>query len=164
MFLFSRMEEKERQEIIRKVEEILTPLLTYEGLSLVDIEYQRERVGWVLRVYIDKEEGVTVNDCARISRELGQILDVEDFIPYSYHLEVSSPGIRRPLRRQEDFQRFAGERVKIKTSEVIEGRKNFTGEILGCYGETVRIIAGGKVYDIPLSSIAKAHLEPEIKF
>lgn len=154
---------EERERIIKRVEQLLSPLLEHEGLELVEVEFQRERTGWVLRVYIDREGGVTLQDCVRISRELGQILDVEDFIPYSYHLEVSSPGIDRPLRRQEDFERFKGRRAKIRLAEPLDGRRNFRGEILGCDGEGISLRAEGKVYRIPLCLVTKANLDPDIK-
>lgn len=153
----------EREEIIRKVEALVRPLLDYEGLSLVDIEFQRERVGWVLRVYIEREGGVTLKDCVQVSRELGQLLDVEDFIPYSYHLEVSSPGLERPLKRREDFERFIGSRARVRLSEPVEGRKNFRGEIMGCDEEGVSLRVEGKVYKIPFSSVAKANLDPDVE-
>ena len=153
----------EREEIIRKVEALVRPLLDYEGLSLVDIEFQRERVGWVLRVYIEREGGVTLKDCVQVSRELGQLLDVEDFIPYSYHLEVSSPGLDRPLKRREDFERFIGSRARVRLSEPVEGRKNFRGEIMGCDEEGVSLRVEGKVYKIPFSSVAKASLDPDVE-
>ncbi|HIE47973.1 TPA: ribosome maturation factor RimP [Candidatus Bipolaricaulota bacterium] len=153
----------QREEIIRKVEALVRPLLDYEGLSLVDIEFQRERVGWVLRIYIEKEAGVTLKDCVQVSRELGQLLDVEDFIPYSYHLEVSSPGLDRPLKRREDFERFIGSRIRVRLSEPVQGRKNFRGEIVGCDEEGVSLRVEDKVYKIPFSSVAKANLDPDVK-
>ncbi|RLA76782.1 MAG: ribosome maturation factor RimP [Deltaproteobacteria bacterium] len=153
----------EREEIIKKVQELLAPLLEYEGLELVEVEFQRERAGWVLRVYIDREGGVTLKDCVKVNRELGQLLDVEDFIPCSYNLEVSSPGIDRPLRKREDFERFKGHRARIRLSEPFEGRKNFRGEILGCDEEGVSLMVEGRVYRIPLPLVVKARLDPEIE-
>lgn len=153
----------EQKEIVERVEELLGPILEEEGLELVGVEFRRERSGWVLRVYIDKEGGVTLRDCVRVSRELGELLDVEDFIPYSYHLEVSSPGINRPLRKREDFERFRGEWAKVRVSEPIEGRRNFRGRIIGCEGEELLLSVEGKVLGISLSNIVKANLDPHIE-
>ncbi len=153
----------EQRDIVERVEGLLGPILEEEGLELVGVEFRRERSGWVLRVYIDKEGGVTLGDCVRVSRELGELLDVEDFIPYSYHLEVSSPGINRPLRKREDFERFRGEWAKVRVSEPIQGRRNFRGRIVGCEGEELLLSVEEKVLEIPLSNIVKANLDPHIE-
>lgn len=149
--------------IEQKVEGILGPLLEGEGLSLVDIEYTRERSGWVLRVLIDRKEGITLDDCARVSREFGQLLDVEDIIPTSYRLEVSSPGLDRPLKKEEDFVKYSGRRVRIKTKDQVSGRRNFKGALLDCTeGKIMVKVDGSEVFTIPLSSILKANLEVEV--
>lgn len=151
------------REIIRKVEELVRPLLEMEGLELVDVEFRRERPGWVLRLYIDRQGGVNLGDCVRVSRELGELLDVEDFIPCSYHLEVSSPGINRPLKKREDFEKFKGEWVKVKLSEPIEGRRNLRGRILGWEGDGFLVVVEDKVYHIPMRKVVKANLDPPIE-
>lgn len=152
------------KEIIKRVERIVEPILTEEGLELVDVEFRRERAGWVLRIYIDRRGGgVTLGDCVKVSRELGELLDVEDFIPYSYNLEVSSPGINRPLRKKEDFERFRGEWVKVKLMEPIRGRRNIRGRIWGMEGEDLLLIVDEQLWEIPHSLIAKANLDPEIE-
>jgi ribosome maturation factor RimP len=149
--------------ILLRVESILGPLLDAEGLSLVDIEYKREQGGWILRVFIDKEGNVTLDDCARVSREFGQLLDVEDIIPTSYHLEVSSPGLDRPLKKEADFVKYSGRRVRIKTKEPVSGRRNFKGALLGCTEGKVKVkVEGSEIFTIPLSSILKANLEIEL--
>jgi ribosome maturation factor RimP len=149
--------------ILLRVESILAPLLDAEGLSLVAVEYKRERGGWILRVFIDKEGEVTLDDCARVSREFGQLLDVEDIIPTSYHLEVSSPGLDRPLKKEADFLKYSGRRVRIKTTEPVSGRRNFKGALLGCTeGKVMVKVEGSEVFAIPLSSIRKANLEIEL--
>ncbi len=148
---------------MKKAEDVFLPLLKSEGISLVHIEYKLERGGWILRVYIDKEGGVTVEDCAHMSRELGQLLDVEDIIPTSYSLEVSSPGLDRPLKKEEDFIKYSGRRVRIKASDYVSGRRNFKGELLGLTdGEVMVKVEGGGVFAIPLSSILKANLETKM--
>jgi ribosome maturation factor RimP len=152
-----------RGVILLRVETILGPLLDAEGFSLVDVEYKRERGDWVLRVFIDKEGGVTLDDCARVSREFGQLLDVEDIIPTSYQLEVSSPGLDRPLKKEEDFVKYSGRKVRIKTKEQVSGRRNFKGALLGCTeGKVMVKVEGSGVFAIPLSAILKANLEIEL--
>jgi ribosome maturation factor RimP len=149
--------------ILRRVEGILGPLLESEGLSLVDVEYKGERGGWVLRVFIDREGEVTLDDCTQVSREFGQLLDVEDIIPTSYRLEVSSPGLDRPLKKEEDFVKYSGRRVRIKTRDQVSGRRNFKGDLLGCTeGKVMVKVEGSEVFAIPLSSIIKANLEIEL--
>ena len=153
----------DRGVMLLRVETILEPLLDAEGFSLVDVEYKRERGGWVLRVFIDKEGGVTLDDCARVSREFGQLLDVEDIIPTSYQLEVSSPGLDRPLKKEEDFVKYSGRKVRIKTKEQVSGRRNFKGALLGCSeGKVMVKVEGSGVFTIPFSAILKANLEIEL--
>ena len=153
----------DRGVMLLRVETILEPLLDAEGFSLVDVEYKRERGGWVLRVFIDKEGGVTLDDCARVSREFGQLLDVEDIIPTSYQLEVSSPGLDRPLKKEEDFVKYSGRKVRIKTKEQVSGRRNFKGALLGCTeGKVMVKVEGSGVFTIPFSAILKANLEIEL--
>jgi ribosome maturation factor RimP len=153
----------DRGVILLRVESILAHLLDAEGFSLVDVEYKRERGAWVLRVFIDKEGGVTLDDCARVSREFGQLLDVEDIIPTAYHLEVSSPGLDRPLKKEDDFVKYSGRKVRIKTKEQISGRRNFKGALLGCTeGKVMVKVEGSEVFAIPFSSILKANLEIEL--
>jgi ribosome maturation factor RimP len=153
----------DRGVILLRVETILGPLLDAEGFSLVDVEYKRERGGWILRVFIDKEGGVTLDDCARVSREFGQLLDVEDIIPTSYQLEVSSPGLDRPLKKEEDFVKYSGRKVRIKTKEQVSGRRNFKGALLGCTeGKVMVKVEGSGVFMIPFSAILKANLEIEL--
>jgi ribosome maturation factor RimP len=153
----------DRGVILLRIESILGPLLDAEGFSLVDVAYKRERGAWVLRVFIDKEGGVTLDDCARVSREFGQLLDVEDIIPTAYHLEVSSPGLDRPLKKEDDFVKYSGRKVRIKTKEQISGRRNFKGALLGCTeGKVMVKVEGSEVFAIPFSSILKANLEIEL--
>jgi ribosome maturation factor RimP len=141
------------------VRQTAEPILESEGMELVDLEYQREAQGWVLRVYIDREGGVGVDDCARISAELGTNLEVRDLIPNKYILEVSSPGLTRPLKKPADFEKFRNRPVRIKTFAPVEGRRNFKGTLLGLEGDLVQVEVDGRGYGIPLKSIAKANLE-----
>ena len=120
------MSEVVREKIAALAEELLPSM----GLELVEIQFRREQHGWVLRVFIDAEEGVTLDDCSRVSREIGDFLDVEDIIEHAYNLEVSSPGLERKLLKTEDFVRFAGNKAKIKFHQPHEGQKTYVGEIV----------------------------------
>lgn len=129
---------------------------------MVDLEYQRESQGWVLRIYIDQEGGVTVEDCAEVNREVGTTLEVRNLIANPYVLEVSSPGLTRSLKKAEDFIKYQTRLVKVKTFKPIEGRRNFKGTLLGLEGERVRLMVEGRIYEIPLQDITKANLEIEL--
>lgn len=147
------------EEVVESVREILNPLLLEDGFELVDLEYRREGWGRVLRIYIDKEGGVTVDDCAKLSRELGTLLDVHDVIPGSYNLEVSSPGLTRALKRPRDFERFRGKRVKIKTKTDIEDRRVFVGRLLDFADNVATVLVDGRTYLIEYDKIERANLE-----
>ncbi|MCS7202151.1 MAG: ribosome maturation factor RimP [Dictyoglomus sp.] len=140
-------------EIIKKVKEIAEPILEKEGIELVDIEYQREKKGWVLRFYIHKPGGVSVEDCALISEKIGRELDFYDPIPHSYTLEVSSPGLDRPLTKISDFKRNIGEKVIIFLKESYEGEKNIQGKILGIENNEVILERKKEVINIPIEKI-----------
>jgi ribosome maturation factor RimP len=139
------------------------------GLEIFDVQYRREGTGMILRVQIDRpgpaasaEESVSVEDCANVSRDLSAILDVEDVVPASYTLEVSSPGLDRPLRRAEDYQRFAGRRAKLVMREPVDGQSYFKGLLGGLDGTDVLIDAeDGKRHRVPLAVVTRAHLEVE---
>jgi len=148
-------------QLLKEVRQVAEPILQSQGLDLVDLEYQRETQGWVLRFYIDREGGVTVEDCAKVSGELGAVLEVRDLIANPYVLEVSSPGITRPLKKPEDFNKYRNRLVKVKTFEPIEGRRNFKGVLLGLEDDKVRLEMEGQSYEIPFRGIAKANLEFE---
>lgn len=147
------------EDVIESVRGILDPLLLENGLDLVDIEYRREGRGRVLRIYIDKEGGVTVDDCAKLSRELGILLDVHDVIPGSYNLEVSSPGLTRALKKPRDFERYKGKKVKIKTKADIEDRRVFIGRLLDFVDNVATVLVDGHIYIIEYEEIEKANLE-----
>lgn len=157
-----------QEAIPQRVQGLLFPILEELALELVDVEFKREGRDWFLRIFIDKPGGVTLDDCADVSRQLGAVLDVEDAIETSYRLEVSSPGLDRPLKTARDFERFKGSTVKIKTFEMLDPdgrghrRKTFVGELLGFEGDRVRIRQTDKkdgVVELPLAGIAKANLE-----
>ena len=146
-------------ELEKAVLEVLHPIVEENSCELVDIKYLRESGGRVLRIYLDKEGGVTVDDCANVSRELGVVLDAYDIIPHSYTLEVSSPGLRRPLNRQSDYERFKGRKVKIKTTDPVEDRRVFSGTLLGMKGEMILVQVEGRSYSVPFGSVSRANLE-----
>jgi len=147
------------KEIVDRVSAIADPILSNEGMELVELEYRRESKGWVLRLYIDKEGGVTLDDCTRISQEVGRSLDVEDFISTPYTLEVSSPGLARPLKKEKDFMKYRNHMIKVKTIDPIENRRQFKGKLLGITENRIEIAKDGGVFQILLSNVAKANLE-----
>ena len=147
------------EETMDRVRAIADPILSSEGMELVDVEYRRERQGWVLRLYIDKEGGVTLDDCTHISQEVGRSLDVEDFISTPYTLEVSSPGLARPLKKEKDFMKYSNHMIKVKTIDPIENRRQFKGKLLGITENRIEIATDGGLFQIPLSNVAKANLE-----
>ena len=121
-----------REEYEQKTEAILTPIVESRGFELVDVEYVKEAGTWYLRGYIDKPGGITVNDCEDVSRAFSDILDEQDFIEDSYIMEISSPGLDRPLKKEKDFKRSLGKLVEIRTYRPIEKQKEFCG-ILNAY-------------------------------
>jgi ribosome maturation factor RimP len=147
------------EDVIESVRDILNPFLLEDRLELVDIEYRREGRGKVLRIYIDKEGGVTVDDCAKVSRELGTLLDIHDIFIGPYDLEVSSPGLTRALKRPRDFSRFLGKKVKIKTKVDIQDRRVFVGRLLDFVDGVATVLVDGNTYSIDYDKIDKANLE-----
>ena len=115
--------------ITRKVRDVAESFLPSMGLELVDVQFHREGHGWVLRLFIDREGGVSLDHCSKVSREISAYLDVEDVIEQPYHLEVSSPGLDRPLRDFGDFKRFCGKSARIKLREPVNGQRVFNGKI-----------------------------------
>lgn len=157
----------EKVDVACRVAELAEGLLASLGLELVELEYKREGRDMVLRLYVDKEGGITLDDCAAVSRELSEILDVEDFIRDRYTLEVSSPGLNRPLKKATDYERYRGRLVKVRTYELLPDdagnqRKTFLGELLGLEEGRVRLqLKEGQTASIPLEKVAKANLEFE---
>ena len=132
------------------------------GFSLLEVELNKGKGRWLVRFYIDSENGVDVDDCAMVSRTIGRFMDARDPIDYPYTLEVSSPGLDRPLRRAEDFAKYSGDHIKIKTKEPVSGRKSFTGTLQGISDGIVIIeTIDGEKFDISLSNIKKARLKQD---
>jgi len=144
--------------IVEKVEALAAPLCESEGLELVFVEFQREGTGWVLRIYVDRDGGVTLDDCAQAARQLGDILDVGLENTWPYHLEVSSPGEHRPLGKLSDFIKFSGRLVTVKTREPIEGQKKFKGILKSASGEAVHLLLEDQTVTIPFQEIVRARL------
>ena len=147
------------QEDLHQVEAIVEALLKAEGLELIDLEFRKEGRGWVLRIFMDKPEGVTLDDCVEISRQLGDRLEVDDLIPHAYILEVSSPGLDRPLKKEKDFLRSIGKLIQLSTNAPFEGQTFFKGILLsyqaaGC----LSLAEPKKIWEIPVGSVAKARL------
>jgi ribosome maturation factor RimP len=164
---------KRSTDVAAMVNEIAGRVAASYGLDVFDVQYRREGRGMVLRVQLDRpgraatpEESVSVEDCAHVSRDLSAILDVEDLVPAAYILEVSSPGLDRPLRRADDYRRFTGRRAKLVMREAVDGQKYFKG-CLGGVDETGErpavFIEGedGRRHRVPLAVITRANLEVE---
>lgn len=117
------------QEISKQVEDLVANILDDLGYELIDVQYLPFRGRWVLRLYIDKAGGVTIDDCARVSGEIGDLIDIKDVIPNEYLLEVSSPGLDRPLKKEKHFHEAVGKKVKVITSRFIQGRRTFVGHL-----------------------------------
>ena len=128
-----------REDFEQRTEELLIPILEKYEFELVDVEYVKEAGTWYLRAYIDKPGGIAINDCEVVSRELSDLLDQKDFIDDSYILEVSSPGLGRPLKQERDFARSIGAEVEIRTYRMVEGRKEFTGVLEEYDSESVTV-------------------------
>ncbi|MDQ0175784.1 ribosome maturation factor RimP [Bacillus chungangensis] len=143
-------------------EKLVTPILEEMQLELVDIEYVKEGKNWFLRLYIDKENGIDIEECGIVSERLSEKLDEVDPIPHHYFLEVSSPGAERPLKKAEDFQQAIGKFVHVKTYEPIDNEKIFEGKLLTFDGEAleieITIKTRKKTINIPYSKVAKARL------
>lgn len=149
------------------------PYVRDAGFDLIEVVSGREASGWVLRLFIDVPAGssdpagasVTVShdDCARVSRDVSAALDVADSIPHAYQLEVSSPGLDRPLRREGDFARFVGESARVRMTDEgqVEGRRNFSGVIRAAKDGRLEIECDGRSYQLPIEGIAKANLVPD---
>ncbi len=129
-----------REEYERKTEELLLPVLSRRHFDLVDVEYVKEGTTWFLRVYIDKEGGITVNDCEDVAREMNPILDELDYIDGSYTFEVSSPGLGRPLKKEKDYVRNLGKDIEIRTYRPIRHEKEFYGTLQSYDDSTVTIV------------------------
>ncbi|HSH43451.1 MAG TPA: ribosome maturation factor RimP [Arenicellales bacterium] len=144
-----------------ELQDLLEPGAQALGFEVLAVETTGGPGQAVLRVYIDGPDGVTVDDCARASHQFSAILDVEDPIPGHYTLEVSSPGLDRPLTRARHFQAVVGQEIRVRTDTALEGRKRFRGTLRGADSETLEMVVDGVTYRIPLSRVEKARLVPD---
>lgn len=150
------------KQVEEKLVQLIEPVVASEGLELWDLIFRREPHGWVVRVMIEKEGGVTHEDCELVSRQLGDLLDVEGVIERVYHLEVSSPGLDRPLKQESHFQRFIGREAKITTRTPLAGQRHFKGKILAVKDQ--KVILEDRTWGertIPLELLEKANLLPD---
>ena len=145
-----------------KIRQLAEPVVASEGMELIHIECIKMHTRWIIRLFLDKESGVTLDDCANVSNQLGDLFDIREVINSAYTLEVSSPGFDRPLSRDQDFVKYKNSRVNIKTNVKIEGSKNFHGILLDYIEEggqkLVLIEIAGKIHRISKQDIAKANL------
>ncbi len=158
-----------QESVVERARRVLEPVLVRDGYELVEVEWIRGGGRFTLRVFIDKAGGVNIDDCQLVSRTIEPILDVEDFIEPAYDLEVSSPGLDRPLRTPEHFSRYSGQRVQVKaygpiagTAEGSSPRKSWTGKLEGFADGAVLVDVDGVLHRIPHDQIAKAHLEYDV--
>lgn len=149
-------------KVTEVVAELLSPIVTAAGLELVDVEYVKEGREWFLRVYIDKDAGVDIEECGLVSEKLSEKLDELDPIPHNYFLEVSSPGAERPLKKEKDFEKSIGKNIFLKTYEAIDGEKSFEGTLLEFSNQIVKIEikikTRKKILEIPYDKVANARL------
>ena len=141
---------------------LLEPTVTRMGYELVDLEVRLGGKGGLVRLFIDKPEGIDLDDCEQVSRAVSALLDVEDPVPGNYNLEVSSPGLDRKLTKSEHFQRFAGEIVKVQMRFPIDGRRRFRGTLVASDEDNIVVEVDGESYRLPLKTIDTARLVPNV--
>jgi ribosome maturation factor RimP len=144
--------------ITGQVTDLIEPILHEMDFELVDVDYLSEHGKWVLRIYIDRAGGVTIDDCAMISGELGDLIDIKDIVRHEYVLEVSSPGLNRPLKNEADFARVIGKKVKVKMRMPVNGRRNFSGYLKDVRGHIIYIEDEGELMTLSWPEIDKANL------
>ena len=145
--------------VIERVREFADSLLPAMGLELFDVQFRREGHGWVLRLVVDREEGVKLDDCSRVSRETSDFLDVEDIIEHPYHLEVSSPGLERPLRTVEECRRHLGKKARFKVKEEVDSRRVIIGELQSIDKDEISVLSEeGETIKLNWENVQKARL------
>ena len=149
--------------ITGKITDLAEPVLDDLGFELVDVEYLSEHGRWVLRIYIDKEGGVTIDDCVNLSREIGDLIDIKDVIEQEYVLEVSSPGLNRPLKKERDFTRVIGKKIKVRMSAPVKGRRNFSGYLKDFKDQKLYIEVEGELINLSWKEVDKANLVYEFE-
>lgn len=151
------------REFLSSLWKMIEPVLEPDGVDLVDLEFKPEGGGWVLRLYIDTAGGVTLDLCEQVSRQVGALLDIEDPIDHPYNLEVSSPGINRVIRKEKDFEMFAGSPVRIKTRRKLQGRRNFRGILQGMENSRIIVDVDGHRVEIDPDDLEKARLDLPVR-
>ncbi|HJX33633.1 MAG TPA: ribosome maturation factor RimP [Desulfatiglandales bacterium] len=149
--------------ITGQITDLIEPILLELGFELVDVDYLSEHERWVLRIYIDKAGGVTIDDCAKISGELGDLIDIKDIVRHEYVLEVSSPGLNRPLKKEADFIRVIGKKVRAKMKMPVNGRRNFCGYLKDVRDHIIYIEDEGGLITLSWPEIDKANLVYEFE-
>jgi ribosome maturation factor RimP len=141
---------------------LVRPVVEGLGCELWELEYSPGRGNGFVRLYIDAPDGISLDDCERVSRAVSELLDVEDPVPGQYTLEVSSPGLERPLRTAAHFAPYAGERVFVEMTQPVEGRRRFQGVLAAAGAETIEVEVDDRRYKLPIGGIRKAHLAPDV--
>ena len=149
---------RETVELVAGIWNLVEPVILGQDMEILDIEYRRESLGWVLRIFLDSDRGINVDDCAQVSRALGDMLDVADLIQGPYHLEVSSPGIDRPLRKPEHFNKHIGDIIEVRTISPVQNRRNFKGALKAASSEGLILQCDSQDYSIGLELIDRARL------
>ncbi len=147
-----------KASIYQLVSELIEPTVTEHNIELVDVEYIKAGKVWILRVFIDKKQGITVLDCQKLSREIEDLIEIHELISDPYTLEVSSPGLDRPLKKEADFLRNKDKQIQLKTYSPIEGRKNFSGIILDVKNKILFLVDKDDCLELELANIAQAKL------
>ena len=151
-------EVKAKGELAAQIQSAIEPLVEGEGCELVHVQYLPEGAGSMVRIYIDKKGGVDLGDCQRVSRKAGVFLDAEDLVPHRYTLEVSSPGLERPLFSAGDFEKYAGREIRLATRLKVDGRRKFKGWLKGITEDVIELECEGETFRIPRSNVRKANL------
>ena len=144
--------------VVKRVIDLVEPILDEMGFELVDVEYLSLYGKWVLRLYIDTETGVTIDDCVSVSREIGDLIDIKEVVTHEYTLEVSSPGIDRPLKKEKDFVGAVGKKIKVRMIAPMDGRRSFTGYLEDFENGTLHIEVDGTPVALPWAEVEKANL------
>lgn len=153
-----RLMQEKTQNTAGEVASLVEPILQDMAFELVDVEFLHSQGRWVLRLTIDREGGVTIDDCARVSRELGDLIEVKDLIRQRYYLEVSSPGLDRPLKKEKDLLRALGKKIKVKMKTPIQGRRNYSGSLSDFADGTLTMKVEQGEVALPWTQVQKANL------
>jgi len=146
------------ETVLKEIEQLIEPVLADMGIELVDVDFSSEQSRRILRIYADRPTGINLDDCAMVSREIANLLDVKDLLQNRYVLEVSSPGLNRPLKKEKDFLRAIGQKIKVKTAIPLKGSRNFVGVLQSFESGTLQLKLDDIVVLIPEQDVKKANL------